>query len=277
MTGDFIIQEWQMLHDTYLTYFGLGPVAMLLLPLVTIFCIWKIGKEIAKQWKWMIVLLAGYTGLSVYFVFQNLPLLIVIVPILGMLLFCAWKICKGKNVVSFGICAAILLYVLVTGFYWDRSWVPPERKNLSVVTVQGKQIPLEHTWILKIPPQVFSRLDLYPKDARYLTGPKKQVLFINADATCPVTKQFGEELSKMAQTPEFSKYYDLTKIPFGDPCKVEADTYYCPRWWAMRYCGNACIINPKTQEVIADFSQEIGQFSIILDAYVNWDEEPLLQ
>ena len=276
MTEDFIIQEWQMLNDTYLTYFVLGPVAMLLLPLVTIFCIWKIGKEVPKHWKWMVPFLGGYIGLSVYFVFQNLPLFIVVMPILGMFLFCSWKMCKGKSVVSFGISAAILLYILVAGFHWDRSWVPPVRRNLSVVNVQGKQISVEHVWILKIPPQVFSKLDLYPNDVKYLTGPKKQVLFINADATCPVTKQYGEELSKIAQTTEFNKYYNLTKIPFGDPCKWEADNYYCPRWWAMRYCGNACVINPRTQEVIADFSQEINQLPVILEAYADWDEEPLL-
>lgn len=283
MTEDFIMEEWQMLHDTHLTYFALNSIAgTLLLILAIIFCIWKIGKEVSKHWKWMVPLFVGYIGLCVYFLLQNFQVSVIVVTLLVFLSFCIWKIYRGikssprKNILSFGCCAAIFIYMLITGVYWDRSWVPPQRTSLTSVNVNEKQIPLKHVWIFKIPPQVFSKLDLYPKDAKYLTGSKKHVLFTNANATCLGTKQYGEELSKMAQTEKFNKYYDLTKIPFGETCKLEADTYYCPTWWAMRYCGHACIINTKTQEIITDYSQDINQLPAILDAYAGWDEEPLL-
>lgn len=282
MTEDFIMEEWQMLRDTYLTSFNLFyPFDVILLFLAAVFCLWKICTDIPEHWKWMIPLFLGYIGLCVYFLLQNSQVSVIVVTLLGFLSFCIWKIYRGiysaprKHVLSFGCCAVVFLYLL-TGVHWDRNWVPPERTNLSVVSVDGKQVPLKHVWIFKIPPQVFSKLDLYPKDAKYLTGSKKHVLFTNANATCLVTKQYGEELSKMAQTEKFNKYYDLTKIPFGETCKLEADTYYCPTWWAMRYCGHACIINTKTQEIITDYSQDINQLPAILDAYANWDEKPLL-
>lgn len=311
-----------MPHDALEISFGIDSVLFIIFGIPSLlFCIWKIYRDMtAVPRRWVAVYAAGLAGilfilltsrfgtagvmdtflssLVVFNVLTRIPLF------LFMLCFCGLHVCRSlcfkphRLSVGFTLVFVVLLFVGFKGFEWDRTWVPPQRIALETVNVRQKNYSLKDVWAFEIPERVFSKLDLYPKAANYLTGNKKHLVFVYTP--CKWSNLFQEKLEKLAATPVFQKNYDLTILSTYPNCyasleascntkeecaRIEKEmrkmlnfnASYCPEEWAHTYCGNGiCIVNPRTKEIIADYSQEITQFLVLLEAYADWDKEPLL-
>lgn len=169
---------------------------------------------------------------------------------------------------------ALLFFVLFPHFsHRHYIWNP---KNISVIEINWVNFDVSDVKVLWIPENVFDEIINEPEWSEYLLWEKKNVLFIYWD-WCPYARDYDNQISKsFSETPLLKSYYSKIIIKVPQSYTLYCRNEYCPRIRLESVCwANFCIINPMAKEIIVDGSHKPSQISLLLNAYMSWNDKLL--